>query len=122
MTVDTPPRATTSRDTTPRGRRGKTAEAPAPDVPGEALLEELLEAVTALRDGDFSVRLARREGLVGQLAERINEVAALQERRNRELIRVSRVIGREGRMTERLDEVDSEGGWASGAEAVNSLI
>src|SRR4051812_40523608 len=102
-----------SVDASPRSRRTKTpapAPRPAADVVDDSTLDELLEALTAIRDGDFSVRVPRRDGTAGQLAERINEVAALQERRNRELIRVSRVIGREGRMTERLDEVGTQGG------------
>src|SRR3712207_4027071 len=105
MTVDTPARDASSDKTPPRPRRVKSPTSASNGAAGadEQMLEELLGALTALRDGDFSVRLGRRDGVVGQLVERINEVAALQERRNRELVRVSRVIGREGRMTERLD-------------------
>ena len=83
---------------------------------------EMLHALTAVVAGDFSVRLEPRDGIAGQLAERINQVAALNERRTKELVRASRVIGREGRMTERLDEVGVEGEWSTGAAAVNSLI
>ncbi len=79
-------------------------------------------ALTSLCAGDFGVRLEPREGLMGQVVERINALAALNERRTRELVRASRVIGREGRMTERLDEVAAEGDWSTGATAVNSLI
>jgi HAMP domain-containing protein/signal transduction histidine kinase/ActR/RegA family two-component response regulator len=85
-------------------------------------LLEMLHALTAVVAGDFSVRLEPRDGLAGQVAERINQVAALNERRTRELVRASRVIGREGRMTERLGEVGAEGDWSTGAAAVNSLI
>ena len=59
---------------------------------------------------------------MGQVVERINTLGALNERRTRELVRASRVIGREGRMTERLDEIAAEGDWSTGATAVNSLI
>ncbi|MCA1712836.1 MAG: HAMP domain-containing protein [Actinobacteria bacterium] len=59
---------------------------------------------------------------MGQVVERVNALAALNERRTRELVRASRVIGREGRMTERLDEVGADGDWSTGAAAVNSLI
>ena len=83
---------------------------------------ELLTALTSLCAGDFGVRLEPRDGLMGQVVERINTLGALNERRTRELVRASRVIGREGRMTERLDEVAAEGDWSTGATAVNSLI
>ena len=90
--------------------------------PQERELLNLLTVLSALCAGDFSVRAEPREGLVGQLVERANALATLQERRTRELVRASRVIGREGRMTERLDEVGAEGDWSTGAAAVNSLI
>ena len=89
---------------------------------GDKDLLDVLGVLTALVDGDFSARAETREGLAGQVVERVNELAALQERRTRELVRASRVIGREGRMTERLDEVRAEGDWSTGAAAVNSLI
>ncbi|GAB1512647.1 HAMP domain-containing protein [Actinophytocola sp. KF-1] len=99
----------------------------APDVtaPGadlDGLLTELVAATTAVRKGQFDVRLTRRSGLAGQVVDGFNAVVELQERRNRDLLRISRVVGREGRMLERMDSDQLDGSWASGAVAVNSLI
>ncbi len=119
-----------------RARRPKAENepgAPSPDGDGppqrrttdhtnEQVMVELVEALGDLSSGDFSVRLARHDGLAGQVTDRFNELAALQERRHREFERVSRVVGREGRMTERVDEVGLDGAWAEGAQSVNSLI
>ncbi|MGZ4609277.1 MAG: HAMP domain-containing protein, partial [Actinomycetes bacterium] len=91
------------------------------EVPADHLVE-LSNALTAFRNGDFTVRLGRRDGLLGDVVDRFNEVADQQERRTRELVRVSHVIGREGRMTERLSEFADKGDWASSANAVNSMI
>ncbi|MHB2024789.1 MAG: HAMP domain-containing protein, partial [Mycobacteriales bacterium] len=85
-------------------------------------LRRVAEALHALRDGDFSVRLPGATGVLGEIAESFNEVASLQERRTQEFVRVSRVIGREGRMTERLTETSDVGQWAVATEAINSLI
>ena len=85
-------------------------------------LQAVANALSSLINGDFGVRLDMRGGLIGTLAERINQLATLNERRTRELVRVSKVIGREGRMTERLDEVAAEGDWYTASAAVNSLI
>ncbi|MGQ0847257.1 MAG: HAMP domain-containing protein, partial [Sporichthyaceae bacterium] len=85
-------------------------------------MADLLHALDALHAGEFSVRLEPREGTLGQLVDRVNALAVLHERRTRELVRASRVIGREGRMTERLDEVSADGGWGVGASAINALI
>src|ERR671917_692432 len=41
---------------------------------------------------------------------------------SREMGRVARVVGREGRMTERATLGNVEGGWAEGIDAVNSLV
>src|SRR5687767_12239869 len=102
----------------------KTApeQAVATDPAQERDLLDVLSVLTSLCAGDFASRVEPRDGLVGQVAERVNQLANLQERRTRELVRASRVIGREGRMTERLDEVGPEGDWSTGAAAVNSLI
>jgi HAMP domain-containing protein/signal transduction histidine kinase/ActR/RegA family two-component response regulator len=98
-----------------------TVERP-PTKSTDALLAELAEALRRVRQGDFKVRLSRRTGLAGEVVDGFNDVVEMQERRNRELLRISRVVGREGRMTERVDEEHYEGDWVDGIRAVNSLI
>src|SRR6266542_3659337 len=92
--------------------------------PGDAteLLAELAAALERVGNGDFKARLQRRTGLAGQVADRFNAVVELQALRNRELLRIRRVVGREGRLTERIDEEPFEGAWAEGVRAVNALI
>jgi signal transduction histidine kinase/HAMP domain-containing protein/CheY-like chemotaxis protein len=96
---------------------------PAPD-PDEAaaLLAELAAALERVGDGDFKVRLQRRHGLAGTVADRFNQVVETQQTRNRELLRIRRVVGREGRLTDRIDEELFDGDWAEGVRAVNALI
>src|SRR3954468_3188632 len=92
-------------------------------APVSAEAELLAEIATALREvrrGSFTVRLPRRDGVAGQVVEEFNAVVALQERRNRDLLRISRVGGREGRMLERLNEESYDGAWADGIHAVNA--
>src|SRR3954466_8396889 len=103
-------------------RRASRASAGTTATSSKDPLAEVLDALTSFRNGDFTVRLGRRDGLLGEVADRFNEVADLQERRTRELVRVSHVIGREGRMTERLSDLNDKGDWATSAEAVNSVI
>src|SRR5918997_2600460 len=88
----------------------------------DALLAELSEALRRVRRGELDVRLARRGGLAGEVVDQFNELVALQERRNRDLLRISRVVGREGRMLERLDEESYDGALAESAHALNGLI
>ncbi len=87
-----------------------------------ALLGELATALSRLRQGRFDVRLARRDGPGTDVVDQFNEVAATVERRNRDLLRIGRVVGREGRMSVRLDEESYDGSWAAGARAINALV
>jgi HAMP domain-containing protein/signal transduction histidine kinase/CheY-like chemotaxis protein len=95
----------------------------AADPPDDSgLLAELSEALSRVSGGDFKVRLQRRHGLAGEVCDRFNQVVELQELRNREILRIRRVVGREGRLTERIDGEHFEGAWADGVRAVNALI
>ncbi|WP_373684188.1 HAMP domain-containing protein [Micromonospora thermarum] len=94
-----------------------------PSVPDhEAVLVELTEALRRVRRGDLKVRLPRRAGRAGEVADAFNEVVSLQERQYHDLRRISRIVGRDGRLTERLDDEGLDGSWAEGQRAVNSLI
>jgi HAMP domain-containing protein/signal transduction histidine kinase/ActR/RegA family two-component response regulator len=90
--------------------------------PESLLLTELSAALDRIAAGDFKIRLGRRDGLPGEVADRFNRVVDLHQRSTRDLLRISRVVGREGRMTERLDEEGFEGAWTERVRAVNSLI
>ncbi len=86
-------------------------------------LEEILRVLTAARDGDFSVRLrARRRDVIGDIQQRTNELIATNARMAKELARVSRIIGREGRMTERASLGTVDGQWNDSVESVNAMI
>ncbi len=87
------------------------------------MLEELLRVLTAARDGDFSVRLrARRRDVIGDIQQRTNELIAINARQAKELARVARIIGREGRMTERVSLGTVDGTWNDTVESVNAMI
>ncbi|NED58539.1 HAMP domain-containing protein, partial [Micromonospora aurantiaca] len=88
----------------------------------EVLLGELVEALRRVGRGDLRVRLPRRAGLPGEVADAFNDVVSLQERQHLDLRRISRIVGRDGRLTERLDDEGLDGSWAEGQRAVNSLI
>src|SRR5205807_4229723 len=59
----------------PRRRTTDSNGSGAPEAVDQRALEELLEALTAARNGDFSRRLsARRRGMAGELAAAYNEL------------------------------------------------
>src|SRR5262245_42146241 len=64
---------------------------------GEA--RDILQALTALRRGDHQHRLPMEwTGMAGRIADAFNDVADLNTRLNAELARLSRVVGKEGKL------------------------
>src|SRR5437667_4331431 len=85
--------------------------------------KQLLKVLIALKKGDFSVRLpVEWTGTSGKIADTLNEIIELNEKLVKELARVSRVVGREGKLTQRAALGTVDGSWATLVDAVNSLI
>jgi len=83
----------------------------------------LLEVLTRLKKGDFSVRLASGlQGIDGRIADTFNDVVELNQRMTLELARLSQLVGKEGRISERAALGDIQGSWAASARSVNALI
>ncbi|MCK7626102.1 HAMP domain-containing protein [Streptomyces sp. RS10V-4] len=88
-----------------------------------AALNRLLAALVAMRDGNFRKRLTvSGEGVMSEIAAVFNEVADRNLHLTGELARVRRVVGREGKLTERLEVGAAEGSWAAAIEASNALV
>ena len=70
--------------------------------PNRAFEGQLLEAMRAVRRGDFSVRLPASEpGMAGHLAEAFNDMVELNHRVELEVRRIRRIVGQAGRSRER---------------------
>ena len=83
----------------------------------------LLNALAALKSGDFSVRLPLDwVGVAGKTADTFNEVVALTERMAGELVRLHQSVGREGRINERASLGGVGGTWAESVKLLNDLI
>jgi len=121
-------RSAARRSTPAKGNgvgRTATEQPSAANGPGTepAVLEEILDALVAARDGDFSRRLSRRRrGLLGEIASAYNELVTMNGRMEKELARMRRVIGREGRMDQRASLGSAGGGWNTSVESLNALI
>ncbi|MCC7420641.1 MAG: hybrid sensor histidine kinase/response regulator, partial [Planctomycetaceae bacterium] len=84
---------------------------------------ELLLALSALKDGDFSVRLpVEWTGLAGRVADAFNSVVERNQRMASELDRLSRAVGKEGKIRERGSLGEVSGAWADSIHSVNELI
>ncbi|MET8129070.1 HAMP domain-containing protein [Streptomyces sp. NPDC005231] len=88
-----------------------------------AALNRLLAGLVAMRDGNFRRRLTvSGDGVMTELAAVFNEVADRNLHLTGELARVRRVVGREGKLTERLETGACEGSWAAAIDASNELV
>ncbi|WP_129306218.1 HAMP domain-containing protein [Streptomyces sp. L2] len=88
-----------------------------------AALHRLLAALVSMRDGNFRKRLTvSGDGVMSEIAAVFNEVADRNLHLTGELSRVRRMVGREGKLTERLETGACEGSWASAIDASNALV
>ncbi|HVI02645.1 MAG TPA: HAMP domain-containing protein, partial [Enhygromyxa sp.] len=94
------------------------------DTPSRsAELSELLSALQAVREGDFSVRLPGDwTGIHGKLADAVNDIVASNQQMAAQLERIGQVVGKEGRTRQRLKLSRSTGAWAAMESSVNTLI
>ena len=117
------PRVPTAGERTTRARKTATT-APSTNGAGrltDAQLDKLVKALEAARDGDFSVRL-RPEGPLADVAAAFNKLVERNQQVTKELIRVSKVVGREGRINQRASVAGAPGSWSEKVGAVNELI
>ena len=85
--------------------------------------EELLRVLNEVKAGDFTARMpAHWTGVSGKIADRLNEIIGANEALGTELERVSRVVGKEGKLSQRVSFKGTDRVWGDSIESVNSLI
>src|SRR5213083_221205 len=83
----------------------------------------ILGALNALKRGDGSVRLpADWTGSLGRVADVFNDVVERNQRMAKELERLSKVVGKQGKLGKRGTVGDVTGFWRDSIDAVNVLI
>src|SRR2546429_17798 len=90
---------------------------------GDIDIKLLLTALTALKKGDFSIRLPLDwNGTAGKIADTFNDVIERHEKMANELERISRVVGKEGKISQRASIGEVGGSWAESIASVNTLV
>ncbi len=86
-------------------------------------LRQILQVAKAIRQGNFSARFpVEEEGIASEISDVLNDILELNENMIKEFARVSVIVGQEGRLPERASIGPVKGAWATGMEAINSLI
>ncbi|MFF3291927.1 HAMP domain-containing protein [Streptomyces sp. NPDC003023] len=112
--------AARAKDTRAKGGRSRSNGTTEVDT---AALNRLLSALVTMRDGNFRRRLTvSGDGVMAEIAAVFNEVADRNLHLTGEIARVRRMVGREGKLTERLETGACEGSWAAAVDAANELV
>jgi HAMP domain-containing protein/CheY-like chemotaxis protein/signal transduction histidine kinase len=83
----------------------------------------LLKTLVAFKKGDFSARLPGDwTGEAGKIADTLNDIIELSDKMAKELERVSRVVGKEGKIMHRAAVPAAAGSWLRLVDSTNLLI
>ena len=82
-----------------------------------------LEVLVSVKKGDFSARLpAGWAAVSGKIADTLNDIIEMIADGAKEFERVSRVVGEEGKLSQRAAMPSGGGAWKSRVNAINDLI
>ncbi|MCL1469416.1 HAMP domain-containing protein, partial [Argonema antarcticum] len=85
--------------------------------------KELLKILVSVKKGNFSARMPiDKTGIAGKIADTLNDIIELNQRMSKELERVSTVVGKDGKITQRASLGSAGGSWAESVNSVNTLI
>ncbi|MBI1767571.1 MAG: HAMP domain-containing protein [Bacteroidetes bacterium] len=90
---------------------------------GELPVNELLEKLREVKNGNFAVRLPSNEaGMKGKIFDMLNDIIAMNEKMMKEFTRARNTIGKEGKLTQRITVPSTKGSWNQGVNSLNELI
>src|SRR6185295_6943163 len=121
-TVDESP---TTRRVPDRPKKLRATDGNGTGHPPDDRIDErrLLAVLSALKKGNFSVRLpVEWTGLAGKVSDTLNDVIELNQKMANELARLSKVVGKEGKINHRASIGEFTGSWAATIGSVNTLI
>ncbi|WP_328648528.1 HAMP domain-containing protein [Amycolatopsis sp. NBC_00348] len=103
-------------------RPGAGADASGVGEAGEQELRRLLAGLTAVRDGDFGIRLpGETDGLLGEIATVFNGMADQLSLFTSEVTRVAREVGSEGQLGGQAKVPGVSGTWKDLTDSVNAM-
>ncbi|BAZ19723.1 GAF sensor hybrid histidine kinase [Kalymmatonema gypsitolerans NIES-4073] len=86
-------------------------------------LRQLLKTLVAVKKGDFSARMPLDQtGMAGKIADTLNDIIEQNERLTAELQRISNVVGKDGKISERASLGKVQGSWSDCVDSVNTLV
>ena len=93
------------------------------DPAGTVDAQLLLQVLAQVKAGDFSARMPLDwTGVAGKVADGLNDVIVANQALEQELARVCQVVGKHGKLSQRLVLGGWTQSWSGSVESVNSLI
>ncbi len=95
------------------------------DAPANATIDvdALLTFLDEVAGGEFSARLPLNwTGLPGKVADRLNSIVSFNEAFSAELARVSELVGKQGKLSKRVERGVFSASWSDPIDSVNKLI
>ncbi|MEO6963832.1 MAG: HAMP domain-containing protein, partial [Puia sp.] len=96
-----------------------------PAISGSSLIEdsELLIVLTEVKNGNFRARMPiDKVGIQGKICDTLNEIISLNEEMMLEFTRAGNTIGKQGKLTQRIEVPSVKGSWSTGVGSLNALI
>src|ERR1041385_1885601 len=84
---------------------------------------ELLLVLTQVKNGNFNVRMpVDQVGINGKICDAVNEIISMNEKMMLEFTKAGNIIGKQGKLTQRIELQEARGSWRTGVESLNTLI
>ncbi|MEQ8964076.1 MAG: HAMP domain-containing protein [Coleofasciculus sp. C2-GNP5-27] len=84
-------------------------------------LQDLKNALAAVRDGDFSVRLSADNGF-GELATIFNQMVTVNQTFTTDLVSMGKMVAQEGKVNKQYSRPELKGSWRTNVDTVNEII
>jgi len=83
----------------------------------------LFEVLSEVKNGNFSVRMPIDQvGLSGKICDALNDIIEINEKMMLEFTKAGSTIGKQGKLTQRLEIPNARGAWRNGVDSLNILI
>ncbi len=84
---------------------------------------DFLTILTEVKNGNFKVRMPiDKVGIQGKIYDTLNDIISLNEEMMLEFMRAGNTIGKQGKLTQRIELPSVKGSWSTGVGSLNALI
>jgi HAMP domain-containing protein/signal transduction histidine kinase/CheY-like chemotaxis protein len=84
---------------------------------------ELLNILLQVRQGNFDVQMPiDKTGVHGKICDTLNDIISMNRKLTMEFVKAQTIVGRQGKLNQRIVLDGAHGDWSNGVSALNALI